>query len=212
MSETPASYILDGSLSSFPLPDCTNLVSFRSRPSSTPNGSACTGVRGANLQEMTMNQAVRRTHASTIQAENDVLAEAEAILRRRLERQGRIEKPVEAAYYLAMRFGQVQQEEFHVILLDSHHRILDIRMLFRGTIDGTAIHPRVVVQACLDLGAAAVIVSHNHPSSGCPSPSEMDVKLTAILKEALDLFDVRLLDHLIIGGPNVVSLCERGWK
>jgi DNA repair protein RadC len=81
--------------------------------------------------------------------------------------------------------------------------------MFRGTIDGASVHPREVVKCALQYNAAAVILAHNHPS-GVPEPSRADTSLTRRLSEALALVDVRVLDHFIVGGSELVSFAERG--
>ncbi|MCB1819761.1 MAG: DNA repair protein RadC, partial [Gammaproteobacteria bacterium] len=80
---------------------------------------------------------------------------------------------------------------------------------FTGTIDGCSVHPREIVKRALELNAAAAILSHQHPS-GNPEPSQADQRITTRLKEALALIDVRVLDHIIVGGTESVSLAERG--
>jgi DNA repair protein RadC len=92
--------------------------------------------------------------------------------------------------------------------LDSRHRILAFETLFRGTIDGASVHPREVVKAALHHGAAACILAHDHPS-GDSSPSEADKRITARLREALALVDVRVLDHIIVG-ETCTSMAELG--
>jgi DNA repair protein RadC len=87
--------------------------------------------------------------------------------------------------------------------------VLKYEELFRGTIDGASVHPREVVRRALELGAAAVIFAHNHPS-GITEPSQADLRITQRLKDALALVEVRVLDHLIIGDGNGISFAERG--
>jgi DNA repair protein RadC len=82
--------------------------------------------------------------------------------------------------------------------------------LFRGTIDGASVHPREVVKEALRHNAAAVILAHNHPSSGIAEPSHADELITRRLREALALVDIRVLDHLIVAGDSVLSFAERG--
>jgi DNA repair protein RadC len=94
-------------------------------------------------------------------------------------------------------------------LLDNRHRVLRFDELFRGTIDGTAVYPREVVKEALAINAAAVILAHNHPS-GVAEPSQADERITRRLKSALELVDIRLLDHLIIGDGRATSLASRG--
>jgi DNA repair protein RadC len=98
---------------------------------------------------------------------------------------------------------------FCCLYLDNRHRILRFDQLFRGTIDGTSVYPREVVKEALSINAAAVIVAHNHPS-GVAEPSQADERITRRLKSALELVDIRLLDHLIIGNGETTSLASRG--
>jgi DNA repair protein RadC len=82
--------------------------------------------------------------------------------------------------------------------------------LFRGTINGASVHPREVIRRALAHNAAAVILAHNHPS-GVAEPSEADRQLTHRLQAALELVDVRVLDHIVIGDGESVAFAERGW-
>lgn len=141
--------------------------------------------------------------------EADVLAAAEDVLRRRLERLGRIERPRDAIDFFRARLGHLSHEEFHALWLDNRHRILAVDRLFIGTLDGTAVHPREVVKRALEVNAAAVILAHNHPSGVC-EPSAADELITRELKDALLLVGVRVLDHLVVGAGSSVSLAERG--
>jgi DNA repair protein RadC len=142
-------------------------------------------------------------------SESDMLAVAEDILRRKFERQGAISSPRDSAEFLRMRIGHLQHEEFHAVWLDTRHQVLAVEKLFNGSIDGTSIHPREVVRSALRHNAAAVIFAHNHPS-GNPEPSAADRAITTRLREALELIEVRLLDHIIVGAQSTTSLAERG--
>ena len=102
-----------------------------------------------------------------------------------------------------------QVEHFGAVWLDTRHRVLHAETLFTGTIDGATIYPRVVVKRALELNAAAVILTHNHPS-GVAEPSEADRTITLKLSKALALVEIRLLDHLVVTGDACVSLAERG--
>ena len=141
--------------------------------------------------------------------EADILAAAEDILRRRLERQGTLRTPRDAAEFLRVRLGTLKHEEFHVVWLDQRHRILSIERLFTGTLDGTAVHPREVVRRALDVNAAAAILAHNHPSAVC-EPSSADLLITQELTAAFKLIGVRVIDHLVVGAGAAVSFAERG--
>ncbi|MBN8924634.1 MAG: DNA repair protein RadC [Rhodanobacter sp. 68-29] len=141
-------------------------------------------------------------------AERAILEAAEDILREKLQRQGCIGNPLEAADFLRMRMGALPHEEFHVLWLDNRHRILDCQRLFTGTVDGANVYPREVVRAALGINASAAIFAHNHPS-GVAEPSAADRAITKELRDALSLVGVRVLDHLVVGAE-CVSMAGRG--
>jgi len=118
--------------------------------------------------------------------------------------------PTACANFLRTRIGAYPYEVFACLFLDQRHRVLAFEELFRGSIDGASVHPREVVRRCLAHNAAAVILAHNHPS-GVAEPSQADRDITAELKRALALIDVRVLDHFIIGSGAPTSLASRGW-
>ncbi|KOR45427.1 DNA repair protein RadC [Xanthomonas oryzae] len=142
--------------------------------------------------------------------EEGILLAATSILEQRLYRQGRIHSPEQAGDYLIARCAHLSHEVFGVVFLDIKHQILATEHLFFGTIDGCEVHPRVVAKRALELNTAAVILFHNHPS-GNPEPSNADRQITDRLTQALALLDIRVLDHLVIGGCQHTSLAERGW-
>ena len=127
-----------------------------------------------------------------------------------LERGQALTDPKAAGLYFTQRLRSHPHEVFAALFLDTRHRALAFEELFRGTIDGAEVHPREVVRRALAHNAAALIVGHNHPS-GCPEPSAADRAVTAQLKQALALVDVRLLDHFVVGDGAPVSLAMRGW-
>lgn len=127
-----------------------------------------------------------------------------------LERGEALSDPQSAGRYFAQRLRGYPHEVFAALFLDTRHRALAFEELFRGTIDGAEVHPREVVRRALAHNAAALIVGHNHPS-GSAEPSAADRAVTAQLKQALGLVDVRLLDHFVIGDGPPVSLAARGW-
>ena len=124
-------------------------------------------------------------------------------------RDGPLESPVAAGEYLRALLRDRQREVFGCLLLDTRHRVMRFEELFAGTLDGAVVHPREVVRIALLRNAAAVIAVHNHPS-GNPEPSQADIALTHRLRDALDVVDVRLLDHLVVGDNKTVSLSRRG--
>jgi len=120
-----------------------------------------------------------------------------------------IRSPADTEAFLQARMRHLDHELFCCLFLDNRHRVLRFDELFRGTIDGTSVYPREVVKEALAVNAAAVILAHNHPS-GVAEPSQADERITRRLKSALDLVDIRLLDHLIIGDGKATSLARRG--
>lgn len=120
-----------------------------------------------------------------------------------------IRSPADTEAFLKARLRDLDHELFCCLFLDNRHRVLCFDELFRGTIDGTSVYPREVVKEALAVNAAAVILAHNHPS-GVAEPSQADERITRRLKSALELVDIRLLDHLIIGDSVATSLARRG--
>lgn len=151
----------------------------------------------------------RATYDISTDVEADILARAEDILRRRLERLGTIGNPRDSAEFLRMRLGHLDHEEFHMVWLDNRHRVLAVDKLFTGTIDGASVHPREVIRAALKHNAAACIMSHNHPS-GVAEPSAADRAITAELRTALNCIGCRTLDHIIVSAGEGVSMAARG--
>jgi DNA repair protein RadC len=121
----------------------------------------------------------------------------------------RIENPADSAEYFRARLLHLPHEVFAVLFLDTRHRVLAYEELFRGTIDGASVYPREVVRACLRHRASAVIFAHNHPS-GVAEPSPADQEITQVLVEALRLMDIRVLDHLVVGHGEPVSMANLG--
>ncbi|MBK1617365.1 hypothetical protein CKO42_02625 [Lamprobacter modestohalophilus] len=111
--------------------------------------------------------------------------------------------------YLKLRLRGLSHEVFACLFLDNRHRVIEYQELFRGTIDGASVHPREVVKEALRWNAAAVIFAHNHPS-GVAEPSQADLHITKRLQEALNLVEVRVLDHIIVGEQDGTSFAERG--
>lgn len=119
------------------------------------------------------------------------------------------DSPQAVRQYVQLHLGGLGHEVFAVLFLDSQHRLLVMEPMFRGTLTQTSVYPREVVRKALACNAGAVIFAHNHPS-GAAEPSRADEFLTQALKSALALVDVRVLDHLVVGCGQVVSMAERG--
>lgn len=139
-----------------------------------------------------------------------VLEMARRHLAEQLRRDSALESPQAVRDFLKARLRHEAHEVFACLFLDGRHRVLAFEVLFHGSIDCASVYPRQVVKRALAHNAAALILSHNHPS-GISEPSQADRRLTQRLKDALALVDVRVLDHFIIGDGEPLSMAELGW-
>lgn len=126
-----------------------------------------------------------------------------------LQRGNALTSPEITCAYLSAQLRGYSYEVFACLFLDNQHRVIQLDELFRGTIDGASVYPREVAKQALHHNAAAVIFAHNHPS-GIAEPSQADKQITEKLKQALALFDIRVLDHFIIGDGQPYSFAEHG--
>ena len=144
------------------------------------------------------------------QSEDWIIRQAIALLEQRVFKAGPLlDQPQAVKDYLRLKLVAEPNEVFAIVFMNSQHRVLAYEPMFKGTLDSTAVYPRVVVQRALELNAGAVIFSHQHPS-GCSEPSSADRVLTERLKAALALIDVRVLDHIIVGQGTPYSFAESG--
>ncbi len=118
--------------------------------------------------------------------------------------------PEDVKRLFTLRLMAEPEEVFATLFLDQKHRMIAFKNLFRGSIHEASVHPRVLVREALRLNAAAIIIGHNHPS-GDPEPSLADRRLTSELGSLLRHMDIRLLDHVVVGGGTAVSFAEKGW-
>ena len=139
-----------------------------------------------------------------------IIEAARQVVDQRMQRGTSFTDPSVASGFFRDKLAGLEREVFAAAFLDSRHRLVKYAELFHGTIDGAEVHPREVVREALLHGAAAVLIAHNHPS-GNPEPSAADRAVTARLKQALALVDVRLLDHIVVGGHKTVSMAALGW-
>ena len=140
----------------------------------------------------------------------EILVAAQQIVDARMQRGASFTDPAAACDFFRDKLCGKEREVFVAAMLDTRHRLIEYVELFFGTVDGAEVHPREVAKHALRLNAAAVIVAHNHPS-GEIEPSAADRAVTARLKQALALVDIRLLDHVIVGGRQSLSMASRGW-
>ena len=140
---------------------------------------------------------------------DELVAAARDAMNRRMRRGTALTSPRLVRDFLALRLGTLEHEIFGVLLLDNRHRLIEFVELFRGTIDGASVHPREVVKLALAKNAAALILTHPHPS-GVAECSHADEAITRRLRDALALVDIRVVDHIIIAGGEAVSMAEKG--
>ena len=134
---------------------------------------------------------------------------ARRALSQRLKEREAFHTPGAVKQYLQLQLAHKNHEVFAVLFLDNQNRMLAMEELFRGTLSQTSVYPREVVMRALHHQAAAVVLSHNHPS-GSVQPSRADEHLTQTLKASLALVDVRVLDHIIVGQGQSLSMAEQG--
>jgi DNA repair protein RadC len=163
-------------------------------------------LAAAIADEVATNYSSDQTRAD----EDAIIARAFAIIDGRMHRGEALADPAGAGAYFARHLRHLPHEVFAMLFLDTRHRVIAYEELFSGTIDGCEVHPREVARRCLQHNAAAVILGHNHPS-GNPEPSAADRALTARLKSALALVEVRVLDHFVVGDGTPTSMAMRGW-
>lgn len=148
--------------------------------------------------------------AGPTEHEGHVIAAALAILQGRLRPHGAVVGGSrDVKDFLCLRLADLDREVFGVMFLSVHKAVIAFEVLFEGTLTQASVYPREIVKRALELNAAAVILTHNHPS-GVTAPSQADLLLTEALKAALNTVDVRTLDHVIVGGLEALSFAEEG--
>ncbi len=142
--------------------------------------------------------------------EQKIIRDAFRILERTLRKPGAaMSKPELVSNYLKLTIAAKPHEVFTVMFLDNQNSLIETQEMFRGTINQASVYPREIVKEALRLNASGCILAHNHPS-GITEPSECDKVITQKIKQALELIEVRTLDHIVIGGTAHMSFAERG--
>ena len=145
----------------------------------------------------------------TVACDEAIFNAARDEIGRKYPKRSKMDSTQMAANYLKMKLSGLNYEVFGAMFLNTQLELITYREMFRGTINQTTVYPREVVKAALDLNANALIISHNHPS-GASEPSTADLVLTNHLKKALALFNIDIVDHIIVAGQETVSLAQRG--
>lgn len=142
--------------------------------------------------------------------EDPLIRQAIGVLEKRIfTREAKLTSPSGVRTYLRLKLASEALEVFAVVFLDTRHRVIAFEPMFHGTIDGASVYPRAVLKRAIEHNCSAVILAHNHPS-GLTEPSHSDRMITSRLKSALELVDVRVLDHFIVGEGEPFSFAEAG--
>ncbi|WP_115708482.1 RadC family protein [Legionella sainthelensi] len=165
-------------------------------------------ILNADTQSFKQVQGLGEVQYVQLQAVKEICRRSDFI---QIQKETQITNSKQTYAYLKKRLRDYKNETFVALFLDNQHRIIAYDELFSGTINTATIHPRPIIERVLRLNAAALILAHNHPS-GVSDPSPQDIAVTERMREALELVDVRLLDHIIIGDNEVYSiLAEAKW-
>lgn len=165
------------------------------------------GILNASVKEMTKIKGVKEAKASQI------LAIAELFRRfntyKSFNEFKRITSPREVANMLYGEMGTSNQEVLKLIILNTKNEVVKIKDVFKGSLNSSLVHPREIFNEAIRSSAASIIICHNHPS-GDPTPSSEDIKVTTRINQSGDIIGIKLIDHIIIGRNNYVSLKEKG--
>lgn len=163
------------------------------------------------MTAFTLNESTGEYDVARPVSGDEIVNQAKEILQSSIRRtDGTVfTDPESVKTFLHLALSTEKREVFACLFLDNRHRLIDFERLFFGTVDGASVHPRIVVQRALHHNSAAVILAHNHPS-GVAEPSQADQSITKRLKDALALVDIRVLDHMVVGSDEIVSMAERG--
>ena len=160
---------------------------------------------------MTFIASDRSGHYQTLEpvTREQIIRFAHSLLTRQFRNRRKITSSYDVHQWLVLKLAEDTRESFGMILLSQQHHLLGYHTLFTGTLNQTMVYPREIVALALTHHAAAVILVHNHPS-GDPEPSQADKLITQKITDALSLLDIRVVDHLIVGGDDAYSFAEHG--
>ncbi len=164
------------------------------------------GVLEADITDFCQLPGIGKSKYALLQAAQEL---AQRQLLENLQKEDALTSAAQSRLYVKSKLRGYHREVFLCLFLDSQHRVIAQEELFKGTIDSATVYPREVLNRAIYYKAAALIFAHNHPS-GIAEPSEADIAITRRLKSALDLVDIKTLDHLVVGDENVISMAERG--
>jgi DNA repair protein RadC len=170
-------------------------------------GGSLRGMLDAAPAEFETHPGIGAARAALLIAVTELARRA---LAEEVDERLRIGSPGAVEDFLRLKIGTREHEVFVTLYLDARHGVIDVEESARGSLTRMAVYPREIVRRALALNAAALIIAHNHPS-GAVQPSAEDRRLTRVLREALALVDVRLLDHVVVGTAETFSFARAGW-
>lgn len=182
-----------------------NIISLSTRIISEFNG--LDGLLDAGINEITSIKGVKNIKASQIMAIGELVRRINKL---NVIRSGKIiSSPSDIASHIMKEMVVLKQEVLKLIMLDTKNNIIGIKDLFKGSLNTSIVHPREIFKEAIKKSSSSIIICHNHPS-GDPTPSKEDINITIRLKECSKIIGIDLLDHLIIGKDQYVSLKEKG--
>ena len=164
------------------------------------------GIFAATEHELSQVHGIGSSKYVQLQA---IFEMSRRALSEQLQQNDVLSSPQAVRDYLVLKLGSLTKEVFLVLFLDTQNRLVATEEMFSGSLKSTSVYPREVLKRALHHNAASVIFAHNHPT-GIAQQSTADELLTKQLKQALDLVDVRVLDHFIVAGNNTLSFSEKG--
>ena len=156
-----------------------------------------------------VNERNGRYQAKCQLTRKDIINAALHLIGENFDRHPALSSPVSAGAYLILKLAEEQREVFACIFLDNSNKPIAFEKLFYGTIDGASVYPREIIKRALELNAASLILTHNHPS-GNPKASRADIAITKRIVKAAELVDIRILDHMIVAGASITSFMSEG--
>jgi DNA repair protein RadC len=164
------------------------------------------GLDRASIAELCNHAGLGQAKAVELKAAIEI---ARRLTRVSREAAHQVRSPEDVAALMTSSMSRLEQEHLKIVLLNTRNRVIDIKQVCAGSLNIAAVRVGEIYREPIRQNAAAVVLVHNHPS-GDPTPSPEDARLTTAAREAGDLLDIELLDHIVIGNPDFVSLKERG--
>lgn len=182
-----------------------NIISLSTRLLSDVGG--LDGLLHINLEEIKKIKGIKEVKACQIIAMMELFRRFRTL--RSQNDDFKISSPKDISMLLINEMNNLNQEVLKLILLNTKNTVIGVKDVFKGSLNSSIVHPREIFREAVQRGSASIIICHNHPS-GDPTPSKEDINVTLRIKQCGDLMGIKLLDHIIIGNNNYISLKEKG--